>query len=525
MSSEPSAPEWSPGASCPRHAEVTAMVLFGATGDLTRRKLIPAIYSLTADGLLPCGLPIVSVGRRVANREELLDEFRRAAAEGARVRPLRPEVWEAMAESILYVRGELDDPGTYAEVSRVLAEADGQRPRPLNRLFYLAIPPHYFEPVLDNLSLGGLAAENHGREGWPRIVVEKPFGKDLTTARALNAHLAAMFDESQVFRMDHYLGKETVQNILVLRFANSIFEPIWNQNYISGVQITMAETVGLEGRGQYFDKSGMLRDVVQNHVLELLSLVAMEPPASMDADAVRDEKAKAIRAVRRLSREQVAQDTVRAQYSAGSVAGEKVPGYLEEPGVAAASQTETYAALRLYIDNWRWASVPFCIRAGKRLPRRVTEIAIRFKRAPHLVFGGETSRVEPNTLILRIQPDEGINLCFSAKQPGPGLNIRPVPMEFHFADTFKGEPPEAYERLILDALLGDGTLFARADSIESCWELVTPIVEAWADAAVPMGAYEAGSWGPPAADALVAPAEGWREPAATDRRSPCEEVR
>jgi glucose-6-phosphate 1-dehydrogenase len=510
---------WTPGAACPRCAEVTALVLFGATGDLTRRKLIPAIYSLTADSLLPCGLPIISIGRRAETREALLAEFREAAGRFSRRRPLEPELWETMAENIHYVRGELDDPDTYREVGRLLEWLEAASCGPLNRLFYLAIPPHYFPPVIDNLRASGLAQHPGATAGWPRIVVEKPFGSDLESARDLNGRLRAMFPEPGILRMDHYLGKETVQNLLVLRFANAIFEPLWNQKYIAGVQITMAETVGLEGRGQYFDRSGMLRDVVQNHLLELLSLVAMEPPSSMDPDAVRDEKVKLLRCIQPLSPEGVARHTVRARYAAGRPAhaaggeGEDVPGYLNEPGVPPDSQTETYAALRLQVGNWRWAGVPFCLRAGKRLHDRATEIAIRFKHAPHLVFQGQPHSLAPNTLLLRIQPDEGVDLCFSAKEPGPGLNIRPVAMEFHFSDTFKQEPPEAYERLILAALLGDTALFARADSIEQSWALMMPILEGWQADLSPLVSYPAGTWGPPSAEALVSDlGDVWQTP-------------
>ncbi|MEN6345138.1 MAG: glucose-6-phosphate dehydrogenase [Armatimonadia bacterium] len=504
---------WTPGAACPRFAEVTALVLFGATGDLTRRKLMPAIYSLMADGLLPCGLPILSVGRRVAAREQLLEEFHEAAATRSRRKPLDEALWAAMAEGIHYVRGELDDSATYAAVKEKLEQLDSQAPAPMNRLFYLAVPPHFFRPVIDNLSASGLSGQSFGRHGWPRIVVEKPFGSDLESARELNRQLQMLFSEKQIYRMDHYLGKETVQNLLVLRFANAIFEPLWNHRYISNVQITISETVGLEGRGQYFDRSGMLRDVVQNHMFELLALTAMEPPVSMDADAVRDEKTKVLRSLRPLTEADVAQRTVRARYDAGEVEGQQVPAYLQEPGVAPESQTETYAALRLEVDNWRWAGVPFLLRAGKRLKSRATEIVVRFRPAPHLVFEGQERSIEPNALVLRIQPNEGVSLCFAAKEPGPGLHIQPVPLEFHFADAFKIEPPDAYERLILDSLLGDGTLFARADSIEQSWSLMMPILEAWQAGASPLATYPAGSWGPPEAKALIEPTgDQWQEP-------------
>jgi len=512
-SPQPETVPWTPGAACPRHAEISSLVLFGATGDLTRRKLIPAIYSLTADGLLPCGLPIVSIGRRAESRDELLAELKQGAADHARNRPLDEAVWQTMATNIHYVRGELSDPATYKQVDQVLSGLDAQMPAPTNRLFYLAIPPHFFEDVIDNLQAGGLAKQSHGRQGWPRIVIEKPFGRDLESAKDLNSRLSASFQESQVFRMDHYLGKETVQNLLVLRFANAIFEPLWNQNYISNIQITMAETVGLEGRGQYFDRSGMLRDVVQNHLLELLALVAMEPPSSMDPEALRDEKTKALRCINAMTPEQVRDRTVRGQYTEGTMGSDHVPAYRAEPGVSEGSPTETYAAVRLAIDNWRWAGVPFYLRAGKRLAQRVTEIAVRFRQAPHIVFQGQKQGIEPNTLILRIQPNEGVHLCFSAKEPGPGLHIQRVPMDFHFAGAFKNEPPEAYERLILDALMGDSALFARADSIEQSWGVVSPILQAWEDGVSPPVTYAAGSWGPAEADRLPAEVnDAWQMP-------------
>jgi glucose-6-phosphate 1-dehydrogenase len=507
-------PQWCPTAGTSRCENPAVMILFGATGDLTRRKLMPAIYSLTADDLLPCGLPIICVGRSATNREELCQQLRAGVEAHARRQPIDDGIWEQMLPRVQYVRGDLHDQSTYKALAEVLNWADGACGCPMGRLFYLATPPEYFPALFRGISTHGLATGEPRGDRWTRLVIEKPFGHDLESAQALNELALGLFSEEQILRMDHYLGKETVQNIAVFRFANSIFEPLWNERHIDNVQITMAETVGLEGRGSFFESAGMLRDVVQNHVLEMLCLVAMEPPVSMDADAIRDEKLKVLRSLHRMTPEEMDMCVVRGRYGPGTIDGEEVPGYLSESHVAEDSTTETYVALRLHVDNWRWAGVPFYIRAGKRLARRVTEIVVNFRPAPHLVFEGHRQGIGRNSLVLRVQPDEGVRLSFSAKRPGPGVEIEPVPMDFHYARTFAHEPPEAYERLILDALTGDHTLFARGDAVEASWEWITPILKHWENSDERPAEYEAGSWGPEEADRLIAwTADRWHVPA------------
>ncbi|MBM3498432.1 MAG: glucose-6-phosphate dehydrogenase [Armatimonadetes bacterium] len=495
--------DWCPTVDTARCENPAAFVLFGATGDLTWRKLIPAIYSLTADDLLPCGLPIVCIGRRAGALGELTEWLREGVARFARKRPVDDALWKQIASRIQYVHGDLEDPATYDAIGEVFQWADQHCGGPIGRLFYLATPPEIFGTVFEQLKARGLVTSEATGERWSRVVVEKPFGRDLPSARELNRLVTGLLSEEQVYRMDHYLGKETVQNLAVLRFANSIFEPLWNERHIDHVQITMAESVGVEGRAGFYDAAGALRDVVQNHVLEMLALVAMEPPVAMDPDALRDEKLKVLRSLRPLSPEEIDLSVVRGQYGPGTVGGEEVFGYRQEPRVPADSRTETFVAMRVHIDNWRWGGVPFYLRAGKRLRRRETEIVVAFKPAPHLVFGGRRQGVRENRLTIRIQPNEGIRLCFAAKQPGPGLQIEPVPMEFYYARAFTHEPPEAYERLILDALTGDRTLFARGDGVEASWRFITPILRHWESCADGPPEYPSGSWGPPEADRLL----------------------
>jgi glucose-6-phosphate 1-dehydrogenase len=495
--------DWCPTPDTARCVDPAAFVLFGATGDLAHRKLLPAIYSLTADDLLPCGLPIICVGRREGNLAELTRWLQAGVAQHARRRLLDESLWKQIASRMQYVRGDLNDEATYRAIGEVFDWADRYCGAPVGRLFYLATPPEAFPGIFRHLSAHGLVTPNAAGQHWSRVVVEKPFGRDLDSARALNRLVTGLFAEEQVYRMDHYLGKETVQNIAVLRFANSIFEPIWNERHIDSVQITMAEAVGVERRTGFFEATGTLRDVVQNHGLEMLALTAMEPPPCMDPDALRDEKLKLLRSLRPIAPEEVDEHVVRGQYGPGTVEGEAVPGYVQEARIPPDSRTETFVALRVYVDNWRWGGVPFYLRAGKRMQRKLTEIVVSFKRAPHLVFGGSRQGVEQNRLTIRIQPNEGIRLCLSAKQPGPGLEIDPVPMDFHYAQAFAHEPPEAYERLILDALAGDRTLFARGDGVEASWEFLSPILRHWGASGAGPPVYPAGSWGPAEADRLI----------------------
>ena len=505
--------DWCPTIATSRCTNPTALVLFGATGDLAWRKLAPAIYSLTADDLLPCGLPIICIGRRDHTQADLAAWLREGVEKYARKRPLDPNVWGQMAPRIQYVKGDLQDDATYRALAEVFEWADRECSGSMGRLFYLATPPETFPGVLRKIKEHGLATDTADGDRWSRVVVEKPFGHDLASATALNDLAHELFTEEQLYRMDHYLGKETVQNIAVFRFANSIFEPIWNSRHIDSVQITMAESVGIEGRGSFYDSVGVLRDVVQNHVLEMLALVAMEPPVSMDADALRDEKLKVMNSLRPMTPDDIDHLTVRGRYGPGLVEGEPVVGYRDEPRVAEDSVTETYAAFRLHIDNWRWAGVPFFIRAGKRLARRVTEITISFKHPPHMVFEGQAQHVEENTIALRIQPNEGVRLSFQAKRPGPGLELDQVPMNFRYAQSFKHEPPEAYERLILDAIMGDHTLFARGDGVQASWEFVDPILTHWRESDAPPEEYTAGSWGPAGAEHLIAGTDDrWNNP-------------
>ena len=486
------------------------VVIFGATGDLTHRKLIPALYNLAADGELPPALTVGGFARRKKTDEEFRNELEEAARKYSR-QTVRDELWKGFAQSIFYHQGEFEDSAAYKSLAERLEKIDRERGTRGNRLFYLAAAPAQFEPILQNLKSAGLNKTPAG--SWARIVVEKPFGRDLASARELNRIVRDAFAEEQTYRIDHFLGKETAQNILVLRFANAIFEPIWNSRYIDHVQITAAETLGVEGRAGYYENAGALRDMVQNHLLQLLCLVAMEPPTDLGADSIRDEKVKVVRALRHLAPDEIRCQVVRGQYAAGAIEGKPVVAYRTEPGIKLDSLTETYVALRILVDDWRWADVPIYVRVGKRLPKSATEISVHFKRAPMVLFNKESTALDQNVLVIRIQPDEGIALRMQAKIPGNNLRIEPVKMDFHYGTSFGKASPEAYERLLLDAMSGDATLFARRDEVEQAWAFIDPIEKAWTaqEDAPPLFFYPAGSWGPDAADELLASdGRAWR---------------
>lgn len=474
-----------------------SLVLFGASGDLTRRKLIPALWSLHHQGRLG-EFSVIGVARSPGSDQS----FRRAAREVLAAAGAVPgaEVWEDFERRLSYLSGDYSDPGTYVALAARLATAEPGA----GRLYYLSTPPSVYGPIIQGLGQAGLTRPGPGRPGWDRIMVEKPFGRDYASARDLDLQLLEWFDEEQVYRIDHYLGKETVQNLLVLRFANGIFEPLWNRNYVDHVQISVAEQLGVEGRGPSYEQAGALRDMIQNHLLQMLCLVAMEPPASLRFDALGAEKLKVLHATQPLCSGDVCRHAVRGQYVAGDLQGREVPGYLEEPGVAPDSRTETYAALRLTLDNWRWAGVPFFLRTGKRLPERLSEVTIQFRRAPHLLFRGfGDDVVERNRLTIRIQPDEGIHLTFGVKVPGSGLHVESNCMRFRYREAYAAEAPEAYERLLLDCLLGDLSLFNQSAWMELSWRLMDPILQSWAAGDADLRRYRAGTWGPPEAEELL----------------------
>jgi glucose-6-phosphate 1-dehydrogenase len=486
----------------------TALVIFGATGDLAHRKLLPALYNLAHEGQAPEQFEIVGVGRRTHEKEEFRDTVTDSIGRFSRRRP-DPNVLDGLIAHTHYVQGSFDDPAVYEELSRMLAGFDEQAGRKLDRVFYLSTAPEFFPVIAEKLGEAGL---NQSDKAQVRIVIEKPFGYDLASARKLNAQLLEVFEETQIFRIDHYLGKETVQNLMALRFANALFEPVWNRNYIDYVEITAAEDIGIGGRAGYYEHSGALRDLVQNHMLQLLALLAMEPPTAFNAEKLRDEKLKVLEAIVPPTVEEVPSMTVRAQYAPGVVGGEHVPGYREEEGVAPYSRTPTYAALRLHVSNWRWAGVPFYLRTGKRLARKLTEIAVILKPVPHIAFQSSGSvGIQANQIVLTVQPDEGVSVSIGAKIPGSRMRIRPVNMEFRYGTSFLSESPEAYERLILDAMRGDATLFTRNDEIEALWGVIDPILESWAqDTTSTIPQYEAGSSGPREADGLLEPGHVWR---------------
>ena len=486
-----------------RTAEPCVVIIFGASGDLTKRKLVPALYRLSQERLLPAEFAIVGVARREVSHDEFRNNMRDAIAQFSEAKKVDDAVWESFSKGLYYLPSSFDDPDGYKRLSSLLEQVDKERNTAGNRVFYLSTSPDSFPVIIKQLGNAGLAKPKSDNS-FTRIIIEKPFGHDLASAKALNIEANAVFDEDQIYRIDHYLGKETVQNLLVFRFANSIFEPIWNRQHIESVQITNAEAIGVEGRGGYYEGTGVLRDMIQNHVFQVLSIVAMEPPINLSANAVRDEKIKVMEAVRPITREDVKNVAVRGQYGAGYVSGKAVPGYREESGVSPESPTETFAALKLQFDNWRWADVPFYIRSGKRMPRRITEIAIRFKRVPHRLFGAAlTESLEENSLVIRIQPDEGITLKFDSKVPGQQTRIRSVNMDFRYGASFGVQLAEAYERLLLDCILGDSTLYARRDMTERGWEIVTPVLDEWASTEPDFPNYEAGSWGPKASDELL----------------------
>jgi glucose-6-phosphate 1-dehydrogenase len=477
-----------------RTPEPCALVIFGASGDLTRRKLFPALYSLALRKMLPERFGIVGVARTEETDDEFRERMKRAVQEFGRDQ-FRDETWEWLAEGMRYVATDFSDDVGQNRVVEALNELDRERGTSGNRVYYLAVPPSAISGLLQGIG------QRRATHGWTRLIIEKPFGHDLASAQELNKEVQEHFEEREIFRIDHYLGKETVQNLLALRFANGIFEPIWNRQFVDHVQITVAESIGIEGRAEFYEQAGAIRDVFQNHMLQLVALTAMEPPIDFSADSVRNEKVKVLRALHTPGPKHV----VRGQYGRGHIEGEEVPGYREEPGVAPDSMTETYVAAKLFVDNWRWADTPFYVRAGKRLARRETTIAIEFKRAPHPPFEvtDEDAGLRPNVLVCHIQPDEGVSLEFTAKVPGQGMTLRTVHMDFLYGGAFRMGIPEAYERLLLDCLLGDATLFTRWDEVEEQWSLVDAIVAFWKRDRVAFPNYAAGTWGPAAADELM----------------------
>ena len=486
----------------------TSLVIFGATGDLAHRKLLPALYNLAHEGALPERFELIGIGRRDKADEDFREAIRKSIEQYSRREP-DEDVLDGLLSDVRYVQGAFDEDEMYAELGRTLQEFDERAGLPLDRVFYLSTAPEFFPLIAGKLGDAGL---NRVDEAQVRVVIEKPFGYDLASARELNSRLLEVLEEEQIFRIDHYLGKETVQNLMALRFANALFEPVWNRNYIDNVQITAAEDIGIEGRAGYYERAGALRDLVQNHMLQLLALLTMEPPTAFEANRLRDEKLKVLEAIVPPDIDQVPKMAVRAQYGPGDMGGESVPGYLEEEGVAEDSRTPTYAALKLHVSNWRWAGVPFYLRTGKRLARKVTEIAVTLKPVPHMAFQSSGSvGVQANQIVLTVQPDEGVSVSIGAKIPGARMRIRPVNMEFRYGTAFLSESPEAYERLILDAMRGDATLFTRNDEIEALWGIIDPILTAWeqdTDSEIPQ--YPAGSVGPEEADALLDDGRKWR---------------
>ena len=488
------------------------VVIFGANGDLTRRKLMPALYRLAFEGRLAPGFAVIGISRTAMSDDEFREHMRASVSQYLEDSPFDEELWRSFAQGIFYQAGDVMNPAAYENLSHKLTELEQSHHTGGNVLFYLSTQPSQYAPIAEGIGAAGMAAGS----GWRRIVIEKPFGHDLVSARELNERLQKVFDESSIYRIDHYLGKETVQNILAFRFGNGIFEPLWNRRYIEHVQITAAESIGVEGRGAYYQEAGALRDMVQSHLLQVMATVAMEPSSTFSSDAVRDERAKLLRSIRIMSPDEVPANVVSGQYGAGHSGGADVVGFRQEKGVDPESQTSTFAAATFYVDNWRWAGVPFYIRTGKLLPKRVSEIAIQFRSAPLAIFGndpGTSGGASPNLLILRIQPEEGISLKFVSKRPGAGMTLRPVSMDFNYGASFGERSPSAYETLLLDAIAGDATLYTRQDMVEASWKAVQPILDYWSTRKFAFPNYAPGSWGPAEADAMLARhGHEWRRP-------------
>jgi glucose-6-phosphate 1-dehydrogenase len=486
-----------------------AVVIFGANGDLTKRKLLPALYRLAYERRLSPGFAVIGISRTAMSHEQFREKMRDSVKQFKENTEFDESVWNSFAESLFYMAGDVADAKCYTNLAKCLDEVGEQRKTGGNVLFYLSTQPSQYAETAAGLGNAGLAKG----KGWRRLVVEKPFGHDLASAKKLSHDLHEHFEEHDVYRIDHYLGKETVQNIMAFRFGNGIFEPLWNRRYINHVQITAAESIGVEGRGAYYQEAGALRDMIQNHLLQVMATVAMEPSASFDADSVRDERSKLLRSIRSMTPEEALKNSVAGQYGPARIGGQDMPGFREEKGVDPQSQTDTYAAVTFFVENWRWAGVPFYVRSGKHLPKRVSEIAIEFNSAPHLLFGAGGDMTGPNLLLLRIQPEEGISLKFLSKRPGAGMTLRPVSMDFNYGSSFGERSPSAYETLLLDAIIGDATLYTRQDMVEASWAAVAPIQEAWGNEKFNFPNYAAGTWGPEASDKMLARrGHIWRKP-------------
>ncbi len=494
-------------------ADPCVLTIFGATGDLTKRKLMPALYNLAREGQLPAHFCCVAFARRDKTHEEFRQEMKEAVSQFSRVTPLDEELWEHFASTLFYHKACFTEDEGYQELDVFLKELDAQYDTAGNRVYYLSTQPSYFPDIVERLSTNGLIYDTADEAThYSRIIIEKPFGRDLESAQKLQTHVTRFLSEKQIYRIDHYLGKETVQNILNFRFTNPLFESLWNNKYVDHVQITAGEDLGIGTRGNFYEEAGLLRDIVQNHVMQLLSLVAMEPPVNLTADSIRDEKVKVVESIRPIDLQNFSKYCVRGQYAHGYINGEDVVAYRQEHDVNPTSSMETYVALQLYVDNWRWAGVPFYLRAGKRLPKRATEVAITFKGVPGILFQADGQCVDGNTLVIRIQPDEGISLKVNCKVPGLGNLTQPVKMDFRYGSYFGQTPPEAYERLICDCMHGDGTLFARGDEVVASWRLLTPVLERWNESDPGnFPNYEAGTWGPNEAEELLATGgRSWR---------------